>query len=128
MKTLLKVLLIAFLLVVIDLIYLTSISSYFNKQISSIQGSGLKMNYTAALLCYVFIVVVIYYFIIDKKAPIRDALVLGWCVYLIYELTNKAIFTKWNWKTVLLDGIWGGILFALTTIAYRLIIKEPIKF
>jgi uncharacterized membrane protein len=127
MQTIFKVLLIAVLLVIIDGIYLSSVASYFDKQISVIQGSRLKMDYLAAILCYVFIVAVVYYFIIDKKAPIRDALILGWCVYLIYELTNKAILSKWSWKTVLLDGVWGGILFALTTVAYRLIMKEPIK-
>jgi uncharacterized membrane protein len=37
---------------------------------------------------------------------------------MVYELTNMAIIKKWNYTTVLLDGVWGGILFALTTFVY----------
>ena len=43
---------------------------------------------------------------------------------MVYETTNKAILKKWTWFTVLLDGIWGGILFATTTfIIYKLFSK-----
>ena len=34
---------------------------------------------------------------------------------MVYETTNKAIIKNWTWKTVMIDGIWGGILFSLTT-------------
>ena len=41
---------------------------------------------------------------------------------MVYETTNKAIFNKWTWSTVLIDGLWGGILFGLTTfLTYRLV-------
>jgi uncharacterized membrane protein len=88
----------------------------------------MKIDYVSAMLCYLFIIIALYHFIIRKNAPIRDAMILGWCVYMIYELTTKAIITKWKWTTVLIDGVWGGILFGLVTIAYRLILKEPINF
>lgn len=128
MNKIFKILLLAILLVVIDYIYLKSVTPYFNKQIAAVQGSIIKMDYVGAILCYLFIVTVLYYFIISKNSPIRDALLLGWCVYFIYELTNKGIFTKWTWTTVFIDGIWGGILFGLVTIVYRLILKETITF
>jgi len=39
----------------------------------------------------------------------------------IFDFTNKAIFDKWSWETVLLDGVWGGILYGLTTyLVYKL--------
>jgi uncharacterized membrane protein len=126
MNTLFKVLLLALLIVVIDFVYLKSITPYFNKQITAVQGSGINMDYVGAVICYVFIVIALYHFIISKNAPIRDAMILGWCIYMIYELTTKALITKWTWTTVLIDGIWGGILFGLVTIAYRLILGEPI--
>ena len=52
---------------------------------------------------------------------IRDASILGWVIYGVYESTNLAVFKKWDLKTVLVDGIWGGILFGLTTYIYLLI-------
>ena len=86
------------------------------------------MDFIGAMLCYLFIIIALYHFIIRKNAPIRDAMILGWCIYMIYELTNKAILSNWSWTTVLIDGIWGGILFGLVSIAYRLILKKPIIF
>jgi uncharacterized membrane protein len=63
----------------------------------------------------------IYYFIIRTKKPVLDAFLLGAVIYMVYETTNKAILKNWSWKTVALDGVWGGILFALVTvIAYKL--------
>ena len=33
----------------------------------------------------------------------------------IYELTNKTIITNWNWSTVFIDSLWGGILFMIVS-------------
>ena len=81
----------------------------------------MMMNYLAAGLCYVVIIACVYKFIILPGASILDAAMLGWSVYLIYELTNKALFNLWSWNTVLIDGLWGGILFAGSVYIYRAI-------
>lgn len=106
---------IALVFVLIDYIYLYSISKYFNKQIFSIQKSELKLDLAPAIICYLFLVFGIYYFIIKDRKPILDAFLLGLVIYMVYETTNKAILKNWNWSTVVLDGTWGGILFASTT-------------
>ena len=106
---------VAIVLILIDSIYLYTVSNYFNKQIFSIQKSEIKLELVSAIICYLFLVFGIYYFIIKDKRPIFDAFLLGIVIYMVYETTNKAILKNWNWKTVLLDGVWGGILFALTT-------------
>lgn len=103
------------LLVLIDSIYLNSISSYFNQQISIIQNKPLNIDFYAAAICYIFLVFGLYYFIISEKKTILDAFLLGLVIYVVFETTNKTLFKNWTWKTVALDGIWGGILFALTT-------------
>ena len=33
---------------------------------------------------------------------------------------NKAIFKKWDWFTLFLDTLWGGILFSLSVYLFRL--------
>jgi len=106
----------AFMLVVIDYIYLKNVSNYFNSQVEKIQRSRITLNMSGALLCYVVIVLSLYYFIIRRRETILNAMLFGWSVYLIYELTNKAIFNEWKWNTVLIDGIWGGLLYGLTTL------------
>ena len=114
-KELLKILIVGILFVAIDAVYLTSISGYFNKQIRAIQNAPIKLNMVATVICYAFLIFGIYYFIIREKRSPLDAFFLGAVVYMVYETTNKAILKDWAWKTVALDGVWGGILFALVT-------------
>ena len=94
---------------------------YFGRQIKAVQGSNLKLDMTATILAYVFIVFGLNYFIISKRASVKDAFLLGLVIYGIYEFTNKAILTKWTYNTVALDTVWGGILFAsVTFLTYKL--------
>jgi len=111
----------AIVFVVIDSIYLNLASNYFSNQIRLIQGSPIKMNYLAAIICYIFLIFGINYFIIKPNRSIQDAFLLGLVIYGVFETTNMALFSKWSWLTVLIDTLWGGILFALTTFIIRLI-------
>ena len=116
-----KLLVSAIVFVVIDSIYLTSISNYFNNQIKLVQGSPIKMNFLATLLCYIFLIFGINYFIIKPNRSIQDAFLLGLVIYGVFETTSKALFSKWSWLTVIMDTLWGGILFALTTYIIKFI-------
>ena len=104
-----------FILLLLDFIYLYIIKNYFKNQIYIIQNSTFTLNILSAILCYIIIIFGINYFIIIPNKSELDAFLLGIFVYGVYETTNKALFTKWKWTTVLLDTLWGGILFALTT-------------
>ena len=114
-KDFLKILIVAVLFVGVDAVYLSSISKYFNAQIRAIQNAPIKLDLVATAICYIFLVFGIYYFIIRDKRGIVDAFLLGAVIYMVYETTNKAILKNWSWKTVALDGAWGGVLFALVT-------------
>ena len=116
-----KLLISAIVFVFIDSIYLNLIKDYFSNQIRLIQGSHIKMNYLAAIICYIFLIFGINYFIIKPNRSIQDAFLLGLVIYGVFETTNMALFSKWSWLTVLIDTLWGGILFALTTFIIRLI-------
>lgn len=117
-----EIILSSIVFILIDSIYLTSISNYFNNQMISIQGTPLKMNYGGAIVSYIFLILGLYYFVLREKKPVKDAFILGLVIYMVYEGTNKAIITNWKWKTVIIDGLWGGILYALTTyLTYRFI-------
>lgn len=110
-----KLLISAIIFVVLDSIYLNLIKDYFLKQINLVQGSPIKIDFLAILLCYIFLIFGINYFIIQPNRSIQDAFILGIIIYGVYETTNKALLTKWSWLTVIMDTLWGGILFALTT-------------
>lgn len=109
------ILLSGILFVIIDSLYLTTISGYFNEQVQMIQGSPLVLELGGTVLSYIFLIFGLYYFILREKKSVKDAFLFGLVIYMVYEATNKAILKKWKWTTVLLDGIWGGILYALTT-------------
>ena len=105
----------AIVFITIDTFYLNSMKGYFEKQVQSVQGSEMKINFLGAALCYLFLIIGINYFIIKPKKSVQEAFLLGLVIYGVYETTNYAIFKKWTFLTVVIDTLWGGILFALTT-------------
>jgi uncharacterized membrane protein len=111
----------AIVFVCIDSVYLNFMKSYFDNQIKSIQGTSTKMNLLAALICYIFLIFGLNYFIIKPKRSVSDAFLFGLVIYGVYETTNWAIFSKWSPISVVIDTLWGGILFALTTYIINLI-------
>lgn len=104
----------AFIMVVIDFIYLSTIKDYFVNQVSIIQKSPFKMDMIATVMCYIILVFGLNYFIIQPGRGVLDAFLLGLVIYGVFETTNKGLFTNWKWMTVVMDTVWGGILFALT--------------
>ena len=113
---------ISILMVAIDSVFLFSIRSFFSKQIMDVQGEPLKVNYYSAFLCYLLLVFALYHFIIAPRRSLFDAFLLGFIIYGVYETTTKALLKKWNWMTVFVDTLWGGILFALTAyLTYKMI-------
>ena len=105
----------AIILITIDYVYLSLIKDYFQKQVLSVQGSQMKINFLGAALCYIFLVTGLNYFIIKPKKSVYDAFLLGLIIYGVYETTNYALFKNWSILTVIMDTLWGGLLFALTT-------------
>ena len=105
----------AIALISIDFIYLNVIKEFFKKQIQNVQGSQIEVNFLGAALCYIFLIVGINYFIIKPRKSVNDAFLLGLVIYGVYETTNYALFKNWSIITVIIDTLWGGLLFASTT-------------
>ncbi len=105
----------AIALISIDFIYLNVIKDFFKKQIQSVQGSQIEINFLGAALCYIFLIAGINYFIIKPRKSVTDAFLLGIVIYGVYETTNYALFKNWSILTVIIDTLWGGLLFASTT-------------
>ena len=99
----------------VDFIYLNLFKNYFDKQIQRVQGSQTKFNFLGAILCYIFLIIGINYFIIKPRKSVSEAFLLGIVIYGVYETTNYAIFKNWTLLTVIIDTLWGGTLFAITT-------------
>ena len=105
----------AIIFVCLDLTYLKIFGNYYSKQVARVQGSEIKVNYLAAIITYIFIIIGLNYFIIRPRRSVSDAFLFGIVIYGVYETTNWAIFKNWSVLSVILDTLWGGIAFALTT-------------
>jgi uncharacterized membrane protein len=104
----------AIIMISLDFVYLSVMKGYFMNQVKNVQGSALKLNYFGAALCYVFLIAGINYFIIKPRKSVSDAFLLGLVIYGVYETTNYALFSNWSIVSVIIDTLWGGLLFAST--------------
>lgn len=111
----------AIIFIVIDFVYLNVMKGYFDNQIKMVQGSPIKMNYLGAALCYILLIIGINYFIIKPRRSVSDAFLLGIIIYGVYETTNYALLKNWSILTVIIDTLWGGLLFAATTYIINLL-------
>lgn len=111
----------AIIFISLDSIYLNLMKGYFEKQVKSVQGSEIKMNFLGAALCYLLLITGLNYFIIKQKKSPQEAFLLGLVIYGVYETTNYAIFKNWSILTLIIDTLWGATLFGLTTYLVRLI-------
>tara|TARA_B100001540_G_scaffold244612_1_gene219639 strand:- start:129 stop:515 length:387 start_codon:yes stop_codon:yes gene_type:complete len=111
-----KLILSAVILLALDSIYLSKVSSFFNTLVKDIQGSKINLHMGSAIFCYFFIILGLNYLVIQKNNNLTDAFILGLTTYGIFEATNMAIFDKWTLSGyTLLDIVWGGVLYATTT-------------
>lgn len=109
------------ILISIDFVYLNVMKGYFERQIQNVQSSSMKINYLGVAFCYIFIIAGLNYFIIKPHRSVNDAFLLGLVIYGVYETTNYALFKNWSLLTVIIDTLWGGLLFASTTYIVNLL-------
>ena len=107
-------------LLILDGAYLTANHQLFENQVISVQRVVLQPRFLGMAICYLALIFGLNYFIISKNRPIHEAFLLGLVIYTVYDSTNYTIFKQWKPVVALMDSIWGGLLFALTTfITYK---------
>jgi uncharacterized membrane protein len=116
-----NVLIPSIILLLLDGIFITTTKDMFQLQVAEVQRVVMEVKYLGVILCYAFLIFALYYFIIKDRRSVMDAMILGFVIYGVYETTTYALLKKWKLRTVLIDTLWGGILFGLTTMAtYKL--------
>ena len=105
----------AVILLSLDFIYLKLTKSVFQTQVFKIQHVIMNVKFIPAILCYLFLVIGLNYFILQPHRTILEAFLLGFIIYGVFDSTNLAIFKNYEWNVAIMDTVWGGILFALTT-------------
>jgi uncharacterized membrane protein len=114
------------IMLILDFSYLYLFKDFMLPILKNIQKADVKVNIWSALACYIILVSGLYYFIIRKNAPVKDAFFLGVLINGVYETTNYAFFKNWSPLLVILDTLWGGILLGTTTFLYYNIAKNKI--
>ena len=110
-------LIIATVMLMFDVVYLSTVGSkIFVPMLNKIQGEKMRFKIVPTIICYLLLVFVLNYFIISQKKTAKEAFILGFCIYGVYETVNLATINKWKNDAAIIDTLWGGTLFYMTTV------------
>jgi uncharacterized membrane protein len=103
----------------IDVPWLLFRKQYHDALFYSIQKSKLTLNYLAGFLVYVVLALALFYGALREardwvQAGVRGA-IIGFVLYLFYDLTNMATLSNYTWEMVVTDSLWGMIQGFLTS-------------
>jgi len=111
-----------------DIIFILLTKQIYENQVIEIQRVIMQPKLTGALMCYLLLFFGFYYFIMREKRSVTDAFLMGILVYGVYATTVYTAFKKWKLELVALDTLWGGALFALTTMTTYYLTGRTIVF
>ena len=92
-----------------------------NILIKQVQKTSMEINIFSSIITYIFLVFGLYYFIIKDERSVLDAVILGMVIYGVFAGTNFSLLKNWSLKVALIDTVWGGVLFGLTTLSLQYI-------
>jgi uncharacterized membrane protein len=109
----------AFLFIIIDIPWLTMMSSVNTSVLTDIQG-GKRPYYrlSAALPVYAALA-----YLVQQVKNTNDAFFTGLSVYAVYDFTVYVAFDKYPLWLACADALWGGILFVIVFNALKMFRK-----
>jgi len=129
MNILINIFLIILFLLILDGLWLNLFMiKKYKTIVYDIQGKELRPKYIPIVLFYLIYSISIYYLILENSKNLTDkevfikGFILGICAYATYDLTNLAIFEKFDYKIAILDVLWGGLYTAVTCLIVKKII------
>jgi len=120
-KAVREIIISAVVMLILDGIYLYITQKAFSDQIINIQRVVMQIKMLGVVACYALLIGGLNFFIIQRNRSITEAFLFGLVIYGVYDSTNYATLKKWQADIAIMDTLWGGSLFALTTaITYAL--------
>lgn len=113
-----------FLFLLFDFIFLLWNRDNFERQVMEVQHISLQLKPIGVVLCYFFLITGLYYFILRENKTPLEAFLFGIIIYGVYETTTYSLLKNWKFSTLLVDTLWGGVLFYLTTFFTYFIVKK----
>jgi uncharacterized membrane protein len=124
-ETLYKIIsIVTFLVLTIDFIWIKLVMlDQYNSLIYNVQNKSLSVRFIPTILSYITIILPIVLFVIPKltqRRRVLDSLVyggiMGFLMYGMFSFTNYALIQDWSFTVVLLDTIWGAILYSIVSL------------
>lgn len=84
-------------------------------QVASVQRVSMQPRILGAIVSYLCMTIGLWYFILRDRRSVWEAMLLGMVTIGVFDSTNYTIFKKWKWQMAVMDTLWGGALFAITT-------------
>jgi uncharacterized membrane protein len=102
-----RLVLLAFVIFLLDLPWLSLIGGNYNAVIKAIQGgSEVRMRPLAGIVVYPALA-----FLALRTQSLKDAFLTGAAVYAVYDFTVLAAFKDYPFYLAAADTLWGGLLF-----------------
>jgi len=136
MNIYIKYLITAILLLIIDIIWISSNFNMYNKTVKDIQGFEPKINIKYAIIAYIFVIISLFYVAIpftmnyiNKNDEPGDKLYksilyggrVGLSIYGIYNFTCMSFFEKYPLTTAIIDTLWGTFLYSFVVFIYLML-------
>jgi uncharacterized membrane protein len=108
-------------LCLLDFLWLNFTSSFQKSFYTSVQQSPMIIDYHAMILFYLFAPLVFIYFIKPLSTSKRDAFLkgamMGFLMYMTFDLTSKAVLSRFTWRYVMQDVLWGSFVIGMSSYA-----------
>jgi uncharacterized membrane protein len=111
----------AITMLILDYVYLSTVSSNYNDLLLKIQNKPLKLKPIYALVVYIIMTVgwTLLILLKNKKYSLSNnvinSIILGIVIYGVFDFTNLAIFNNYSLTIALIDVLWGGVLFGISS-------------
>jgi uncharacterized membrane protein len=113
MNAMSRLLILAGLIFVLDLPWLSFIGGDYSALVRKIQGgSEPRMRPLAGIIVYLALA-----FLVLKTKSLKDAFLTGAAVYAVYDFTMMVVFKDYTLGMAVADTLWGGVLFTVTRYA-----------
>ena len=116
-------------MLILDFIWISSfMGPRYKTMIKKIQGSNMVVNFGFVFLAYAFMLLGLNVFVLPKinlksknpKDSFKYGFLFGIILFAVYDFTAAALFKDWNFPLAVLDVLWGGILYFLTSYSIKL--------
>lgn len=126
----------AIIYLIIDILWITTMSRLFYKdKIEKVQfGKVMEFKVIPAIMAYVTLLIVLFFICVPlaehykKEHPKWMVFgVVGFCVYGVYNFTNGAIFYNYDTMMMIVDTLWGSLSFMILGYLHNLLV-ETVSF